>query len=1061
MASAPRRKEVSCLALTFFYDYLEEHGVPRLRLQEGMPYPPEYLNSRINWIDYGTFLAIERRMAELVPRPDLFYDIGRTFAATRGFGFLRVIFRSFLSPQQVYKQLPRTVGRFLFPFVHIEFYRERTGGICARYTFDEGYEPSDAFLDTVRGILTGVPNMTGAPDAQVTMQREGTNVAVYDIELGKQSPLGLFAPGSILRRMTRTGQMWWRNLSDAAGELEETNRLLQEQVDALTDAKAELDRRVRDLTILDTVSRAAVSGALDLQRVLQNVVGALSMQLGDVPVAVLLAEGEPPRLVLAATALFPRALEDAIPHERLASVLETAQPLVLEVGGRRVRVQPMSTGRAVIAALATADLNPAEDGLLDTVAKQFAFVIENAISFQTISDLRDNLELRVRERTTELEEAHDQLEDTIERLKRSDRARTEFFTNVSHELRTPLTLILAPLDTIESSLRDPPPEVQANLRLIRDNAHTLLRLINEILDFARIDAERMPLRPEKVELGELIDDTVASLRPLADRKRVGLEWQRPSGSVSATADPKLLRRALFNLISNGIKFVEEGQRVSVTLSQPDKDVEVVVSDNGPGIPRESQTRLFERFQRVPDAKGRIIEGSGIGLAMVKEIVQLHHGTISLESDTDQGATFRIRMPRERLAAQPSLGPAPPLPDELMPAFEPTPVPAAPVIPAPSPDTNRGTVLLVEDNREMRDFLTRLLSPHYQLLIAEDGLEGLRLAQEHLPDGIISDVMMPKLDGISLCRQLKDDRVTRIIPIILVSARHGAEAALEGFAAGANDYVVKPFSSPELLARIDAQLRLRRLSLAVMRMEKQTTLGLLAAGIAHEVRNPVNAVINAVPPLRRALLERGGDQSKGLADALLESIDRSGHRIRHIVDAMLALSRQEPDRLTLREVHLSEGIESTLAILRYRISDGVTIHQEYGWDGDLWCYPDLVNQVVMNLIVNALDSVDPRRGNIWIRLVREGEEVRLEVSDDGPGVSSELRERIFEPFFTTKPPGAGTGLGLAISREVASLHGGSLELVSRGVHRGATFVLRLPLERGAQPFTGPLTQGSLA
>jgi signal transduction histidine kinase len=463
---------------------------------------------------------------------------------------------------------------------------------------------------------------------------------------------------------------------------------------------------------------------------------------------------------------------------------------------------------------------------------------------------------------------------------------------------------------------------------------------------------------------------------------------------------------------------------------------------------------MERFQRVPDAHGRVIEGSGIGLAMVREIVALHRGTVSLQSEPGQGATFTVHLPRqgppartgEALAASPEEL-APIFPDELGGEIE-----APPMERAPGVERHRPRLLLVEDNPEMSAFLQRLLSPHFRVTAAPDGEVGLKMAREQLPDGVLSDVMMARLDGLELCRRLKADLVTRHIPVILVSARHGAEATLEGFSAGADDYIVKPFSAPELIARVDAQLRVRRLGLALMRAEKQTTLGLMAAGIAHEVRNPINALLNAVGPLRREMRKmsaEGAEDEEGLVEALLDSIDRSGQRIRQVVDSMLALSRQTPGELRLREVRLSESIDATLGVLRFRQRDDLQVRRDYQWDGPVWCYPELVGQVVMNLVVNALDAVDEEGGTIQVVLRREGDAIRLEVADDGPGVPAELQELIFEPFFTTKAPAEGTGLGLAVSREIAALHGGALELEQRG-DRGAVFVLTLPAGMALQP-----------
>jgi signal transduction histidine kinase len=272
--------------------------------------------------------------------------------------------------------------------------------------------------------------------------------------------------------------------------------------------------------------------------------------------------------------------------------------------------------------------------------------------------------------------------------------------------------------------------------------------------------------------------------------------------------------------------------------------------------------------------------------------------------------------------------------------------------------------------------------------------------------------------------------------------HGTEASVQGFAAGADDFVVKPFSPPELVARIEAQLRLRALQRAVMRMEKETTLGVMAAGIAHEVLNPVNAVLTAMGPLRQRFAKLPEARDREMCEALLEAVEESGGRIRDVVRAMLSLARRDGEDLVLREARLSEGIRSVLTVLGHRASGAVEIESDIAWDEPMQCYPELLFQVVLNLVGNAIDALEERGGRVFIGAERAGDEVRIRIRDDGPGVPPEMRERIFAPFFTTKAPGKGTGLGLAIGREIAALHGGRLELLSPE-GGGAEFVLTVP------------------
>lgn len=1054
MSETRRGRDVSCLALTFFYDYLETRNISRRVIQEGLPYSPEHLDHRTNWIDYGTFLEIERRMDALFKDPDLFFNIGRTFGATKGFGFLRVIFRSVVSPFQLYSRLPRLVGRFLFPFVTISFERLAEGTVRGTYRFSPDCPPSRAFCETVRGILTGIPAMLGEPPARVEMHARSPLEVVFDVETAR-SQGGLVAIRTLRRRLMKTGQMWWRNFGDVVTELEDTNHLLQEKVDALTDAKVELDRNVRDLSLLHAVMHAGTSER-DPGLLLEKLVRLLSRELGDVPAAIFLPEGVPPQLVLGAAAGLDISLQERIATDPvLVSSLQGISGECL-VRGAQLRVLPMTTrGRVVGTLLVDRAAGDRGNTFLETLANEIAVLLDNALSFRTITDLRDNLEVRVHERTAALEDAHEQLEDTVVRLRAADRSRNAFFTNVSHELRTPLTLILAPLDSIEETLAQAGVEVGEDLRSIRHNAQLLLRHINEILDFARLDADRMPMQLEDVELAPIVDDVIHTLRPLARARSIDISWLPGKGDGDAPlivhADAKLLRRVLFNLVGNAIKYIDAGGAVEVHARRGPEGIQVEVADDGPGIAAEDRARIFERFERVADRRGRPIEGSGLGLAMVREIVERHRGTVTVGDRQGGGASFVVTLLEgsQEAATTPH---QPKLSMETDSWLE--GVASDTAITVESPRVQRGPagagrVLIVEDNAQMRAFLQRLLGAHYTVCWAEDGTAGLEAARGELPDLILSDVMMPGLDGYELCRRIKADPLTRNIPVLLISARHGGEAALDGFRAGADDYVVKPFSAPELLARVTAQLRIRAMTQALLRMERQTTLGTLAAGIAHEVLNPINAVINAVPPLRRVVHRGGGSAEANAAGMeLLDLIDRGGHRVRQIVQTLLSLSRQTDARPMLKQVRLADAIEPILPLIQHRLGGNVRLHRDYDWNEPLQCAPELVGQVVLNLITNAADALGPQGGNIWLRTEARDGAVHLRVRDDGPGVPPELRDRIFDPFFTTKPPGSGTGVGLALSREFATLQQGHLELdASR--RDGAEFVLSLPIDRGEQ------------
>ena len=904
-------KKVSGLAINPFYVYMEEHGIERKKIQEGLPYSPEYLNNPFNWIDYETWLEIEKRFGDIF-RDDreVFYKCGLIIGKPGKVGFLRPFTRALISPQLVYRRMPILTRRFLFRFFDLRFEHISPAKLRGWYIFEKDCPPSEAFFEAARGVYTGVQMMLGFPPPEVKFTRIDEQRFYVDIEVAQLSgPIGFIQ--SRVGEAVRHFRLRLKSPFEAAHELEDTNRKLQEKVEAL-------------------------------------------------------------------------------------------------------------------------------------------------------SDLSENLDKKVKERTVELDVAMGKLAHTVKSLEQADQAKSAFFTNVSHELKTPLTLILAPLHDLENTLRQAGMKSELeSLQMVRRHGQALYKLVNEILDFSRMDDNRMPTKKETFELNHFIEDMVASMKILADRQQISLDFKSSVKSIILRADPKLMRRMMLNLIMNALKYSNPGDAVHIGTTVIKKQIKIEVRDTGIGIPKSQQERIFERFQRVHDSQGRKVEGSGIGLAMVKEIVQLHNGTIELDSEEEQGSVFRICLPRpsKKAAGSPidRVAPLQPLGEELpelMTLLE--GVPEAFLDSTVEEDSNGSMcprLLIADDTPEMLNYMVRLLRPYYNILTASDGLEALELARKELPDIILSDVMMPRMNGYELCRQLKKATSTSNIPLILITARHGSEAAVEGFEAGDDDYVVKPFSPHELKARLHAQARLRTLTKNLIRAEKKNTQAILSSGIAHEVLNPVNALINAVPPLRKIIGRMIGDDAKlndlETSEALLKVIELSGDRITKIIRDINNLTKQGEAELETREIRLSEGIESVISILNYRLKRGYKIHRDYRWDEKIIGYPQLIDQVVMNLLVNALDALPPSGGNIWVTTEMADGAVRIEVADDGPGIPPEKREQIFTPFFTTKPPGSGTGLGLAISREIVSLHKGTLELDTKA-EGGAAFVIVLPMAKTDSP-----------
>ena len=418
-----------------------------------------------------------------------------------------------------------------------------------------------------------------------------------------------------------------------------------------------------------------------------------------------------------------------------------------------------------------------------------------------------------------------------ETLAELDRAKTAFFSNVSHEFRTPLTLMLGPLEELKGELgRLSAPLADARYRqvdLIHRNGLRLLKLVNTLLDFSRIEAGRAQAVYEPTDLAAFTGELASLFRSAIEKAGLKLAVDCPTQPEPAFVDREMWEKIVLNLLSNAFKFTFAGE-IEVKLRKNASHFELAVRDSGTGIAADEVPKLFERFHRVAGAVGRTHEGSGIGLAFVQELARLHGGTVSVESVHGKGSIFRVTIPagsshlpqqqigERHLQALPSLGVgAQPFIEEALrwlpdgrntgeSGSEP------PVSPAATSDGDRPHILLADDNADMRDYVRHLLGARSEVETVSDGKAALAAIKRRVPQLVLADIMMPRLDGLGLLAQLRGDPRTRTLPVILISARAGEEARMEGLTAGADDYLVKPFSARELASRIGSSLQLARL-----------------------------------------------------------------------------------------------------------------------------------------------------------------------------------------------------------------------------------------------------------
>jgi signal transduction histidine kinase len=696
---------------------------------------------------------------------------------------------------------------------------------------------------------------------------------------------------------------------------------------------------------------------------------------------------------------------------------------------------------------------PTGNDEIDILARQFNRMVEELQEQdRTVRDLNVNLERKVRSRTDELAQSQRSLQISLEKLRESDRHKTEFFSNISHELRTPLMMILSPLDQVakreEAGLSD---KSRSQLGVASINANRLLKLINQLLDFSKLEAGHLRLRQERVDVRVVIERLVEAAAPLAEQRGLSLSADVQPNLPLTVADEEKLDTIITNLVSNALKFTPRGGSVVVRAALEhgggERLLRIAVVDSGIGIAAENLGRLFQRFSQIDGSTSREFAGTGLGLALVKELVELHGGAIHVDSQPGRGSCFWFTLPLVDSVPDcvPEAESAPILRTER---FADLATCNAPTQPSPPPVPGGHKVLVVDDTPEVRHLVGEILSEHYHVIFAADGESGWQAVLDESPDLIISDVMMPHVDGYELCRRVKETSATAAIPFVLLTARAQASLKIEGLNCGADDYLVKPFHADELLARARALLRLRQMhtdlvakharledTFAELRQtqnqlvqaEKMSSLGQLTAGLAHEINNAINAVYNGIPAISDRLdrLQRmvatalddglttpGEDRSD--VDAAFQSLRRlagvvseGADRTARIVRDMKTFSH--PGTEATEPTDVAAVLELCASLLENQHRERAKVHCEL--DSDCWCLATAghLNQVFLNLLTNAVQAM-PQGGQIFATAHRDGGVVRVSIRDTGSGIPAAVLPRIFDPFFTTKPLGSGDRAG---------------------------------------------------
>lgn len=652
---------------------------------------------------------------------------------------------------------------------------------------------------------------------------------------------------------------------------------------------------------------------------------------------------------------------------------------------------------------------------------------------EVLMEKNQRMEAEVYSRSQEVQKANMELKKLYEELHQRDQLKTKFFSNVSHELRTPLALILG---SIERDLNRTNLDAASKntLNHIQRNARVVLKHVNDLLDIAKLEVGKMSLKYVDLDVAALARFTASNFQSLAAERGHQFTVDTPK-NLQAQVDPEKFQRILTNLLSNAFKFTPPGKFIKCELKKVGGNLQLIVTDGGPGISDKDKKNIFQRFFQAEESSIRRFGGTGLGLSIVKEFADLHGGMVEVGDSDEKGALFRITLPlsapaNSDVATEYNITDAQ---HSILETVETFKTPEISGTNEKHADKTKNLVLVVEDNAEMRNFIVETLFADFNVVTAKNGKDGLEKLQSIKPDLILTDVMMPEMSGDQLVAEVRKDNAFGKIPIILLTAKADDDLRVRLLREGAQDYLMKPFSQEELQSRIWNFIMLKHV------MEELEFKNKELQGFSHTVAHDLRAPLRSLIAFSQIIIEDHGPQLSAEVKDYFDRIQTSAQRMTALIDGLLSLSRLSRAEMKWEDVDLSTLASMIISDFKklspnrnatFKVADNLAVK------GD--------RQLLASVIQNLLDNAWKYSSKKEITEISFGVEDNVYyVRDNGAGFDMKYAKNLFETFHRlhSDKDFPGVGVGLATVQRIINRHGGKIWAESK-VGEGTTFYFTL-------------------